>query len=220
MQVLEQVSKLASQIEEMKMTVLSHEKLINENKAKVTYASRLNKPRTYENQKKQTNFNANKNSYNENKSAPEVNKNTSNKNSNQNINKNDDNNEKLIENSEDNDSDFTPVVRKGKVNKKVKVFGTGGTSSTCTLTAVTKMAHLHVWRLSKDTTDVALRDYLKSALDTENVIVESLKTKGDYASFKVSVNFDLMDKIYEPEIWPKNTAVSRFKFLTKFNKSE
>jgi hypothetical protein len=217
-QALERISELVTKMDQLQRTVQEHDKIIKENKPKVTYASSIpsaNKPKNDKSQiANETHDKDGKSKENNigSKKTKWVGK-KSNKSQNNVI----ENNEKEMQQN-DSDAEFTPVVH--NKSRKVKVFGTGGSGSSCTLSAITRKAHLHVWRLSKDTSDVALREYLENALDSKNVIVESLTTKRDYASFKVSVDFDLMDKVYKPDLWPKNTAVSRFKFLNKPEKKD
>lgn len=216
-QALELVSDLSAKLEHLKVTVLKHDKLIIDN-TKQSYAQKLTgavsqKDEKNNDRKKNASKKSFKSQKQSNKSGNKP-KSTLSNNKSENIN-NDTDNE-----LSDSDSDFTPVVSKNKKNKsRDKVIGTATASTSssatmgCTLQAVARRAHLHVWRLEKATTRESLSAYIEKALDTTDVVVESLQTKGDYASFKVSVDFDLMDKMYDPQLWPKGTSVSRFKFL-------
>jgi hypothetical protein len=216
-QALECFSELAVTLETLKLTVQKHDKLLNDKKSERTYASRA-KPSS-QNHNKGNNNNVNNNTSSlkgdQKRPPPYVN---NNKNQNVILNRKESDdiniNSELNGDNMDEDTGFTPVVtRKTKSRDKVIGTGTSGSETTCTLQAVARRAHLHVWRLERATTQESLREYLENALDTKNVVVESLQTKGDYSSFKVSVDFDLMGKMYEPQLWPKGTSVARFRFL-------
>lgn len=78
--------------------------------------------------------------------------------------------------------------------------------------AAEKIAHLHVWRLDKNTSLEDMKNYVQHKFEDVPVEVEKLNAKGNYASFRVSANFSVLDKLQNPENWPKNVAINRFFF--------
>lgn len=78
------------------------------------------------------------------------------------------------------------------------------------LSAVQRKAWLHVWRASPETTTEDIHGYLKNKKIQNEVIVEKLISKGNYASFKVGVNFENLNQLMDPDFWPTGIAINRF----------
>lgn len=87
-----------------------------------------------------------------------------------------------------------------------------GTQKTNTLNVVPKIkfSHLHVTRLSPDTTVDELKNYFQQ--HKQDVTCEKLNSKQPevYSSFKVTLPAEVLDIVLNPEFWPVGVAVNRF----------
>ena len=85
------------------------------------------------------------------------------------------------------------------------------------LLAAEKRAWLYVGRTSMSTTTESLKKFLTLKLKTEKITVEELNTENDVEkssrSFKIGFNFDLLETVENPEFWPHNIYVRRFRFF-------
>lgn len=98
---------------------------------------------------------------------------------------------------------FRPERRK----KMVIIGSTPGTSN---VQAAPRKFFLHVTRLSPNTCCEDLHTYLKPHFP--EVVCEQLNSKypGSYASFKLCINFDNIERAMKPEMWPVGTRVCEF----------
>ncbi|CAF4785696.1 unnamed protein product [Pieris macdunnoughi] len=90
--------------------------------------------------------------------------------------------------------------------------------------ATQRKKHLHIWRLSLDTTEEKLTSYIKGIcgieVDVKVIKIKSKKVK-EYASFIVTVSESVYEKLYSPEVWPVNTECCQwFWFRKPKNKTE
>lgn len=88
----------------------------------------------------------------------------------------------------------------------------GGSSTALGLKAVERKKHLHVWRLTKSTSEADLSAHVKNLLGECDFKVEKVipKTERDYASFIIGVSEENYQKLCDPEVWPVNVEYSEW----------
>ena len=91
------------------------------------------------------------------------------------------------------------------------------TNQSSILTAASRRAWLYVGRTSRDTTTEILMEYVSKKLDSDDVCVEELsadKQMQKYSrSFKIGINYDFLELVEDPNFWPKDIVVRRFRFF-------
>lgn len=103
-------------------------------------------------------------------------------------------------------SSITKNVKKGKNTELVEIQ------------AIEKKKHLHVWRLTTDTTIEKLTSHVKIICGSEvNFKIEKIKhkTERDYASFIITVPESIYEKLCQPEVWPINAEFSEWIWFRK-----
>ena len=108
--------------------------------------------------------------------------------------------------------EWTQVVRRPV--KKPAVVGSLAPSENLTIKARDRKAHLHLSNLHPETECDSVADHLQS-FKFEGCIVEKIRPKHPeyYSSFKLTIPFDLLEKINSPAIWPLGAKVRRFRFF-------
>lgn len=76
--------------------------------------------------------------------------------------------------------------------------------------AAPRKAWIHVWNVASGTDETTLRNYMRSKIPTADVFCSKLQSKGNYSSFKVSIDYTLRDSWMQPNMWPKGIVVNRF----------
>ena len=100
----------------------------------------------------------------------------------------------------------TTLAKTNIVNKQPIV---GKRSDSVTIRASPAKAYLYIRRLAKSTTAADLKGYLVE--DFPEVVCEPLENyEASHSRFKVTVNFDNLEKIYNPDYWPNGVLISRF----------
>lgn len=92
-------------------------------------------------------------------------------------------------------------------------------SSSTLLEGVPRMAVLHVYRLSPNTTVDVLKGYLTPTFP--EVLCERIQSRQPerYASFKVSIFERNFKRAMDPQLWPKDCYVQRFFFRKRMEQS-
>ena len=108
-------------------------------------------------------------------------------------------------------TDWRTQKRRNRNNKN-KLVGTS--NADIGIKAAPKYAHLHVFRLAIGTTTDAVKNHLNNS-GIKECEIEKLEPKypKKYTSFKITVPFNLLEKINPPDIWPSQAVVQRFLFL-------
>lgn len=129
-----------------------------------------------------------------------------------NINKEKDiNNDCNNTNYNEDEKEFIPVVRRKRRDNSI--YGTA--SSSDSFAAVTRRAWLFIGRARQDVTAEQVNAFLQNKCPGSLFDVELL-TKNDQAttrSFRVGMDFQLLEKLNKPEFWPCNIVVRRFNFF-------
>ncbi|KAJ3646982.1 hypothetical protein Zmor_024537 [Zophobas morio] len=100
----------------------------------------------------------------------------------------------------------TTLAKTNIVNKQPIV---GKRSDSVTIRASPAKTYLYIRRLAKSTTAADLKGYLVE--DFPEVVCEPLENyEASHSRFKVTVNFDNLEKIYNPDYWPNGVLISRF----------
>lgn len=84
--------------------------------------------------------------------------------------------------------------------------------------ATERKKHLHVWRLSTETTVEKLISHVKGTCGSDVFVkIEKIKhkTQRDYASFIITVPESAYEKLFQPDIWPVNTEFSEWIWFRK-----
>ena len=86
--------------------------------------------------------------------------------------------------------------------------------------AADKTAWLYVGKTAIGTTSDMVTKYLKEKFPDANVTVEELharevsdKNNFKTKSFKVGIDYELLDAMQNPNTWPENIIVRRFRFF-------
>lgn len=106
----------------------------------------------------------------------------------------------------------TKVYRKSYPVSDRKSSFVIGTKDTAGLVAGEKKAWLYLGRLHSDTTEEAVKKYISDSFADVTATVERLESKGSNASFKVGVDFEKKDKLFNSSVWPKDAVLKRFLF--------
>lgn len=95
-------------------------------------------------------------------------------------------------------------------NRNQPIVGKKVINESSGLKAAVRKAFLHVYKLHPDTELDTLTAYLQPTFPEVKIEkITSLRPE-HYSSFKVEVDFDNMEKIKDPELWPAGTCVNRF----------
>ena len=133
-----------------------------------------------------------------------------------NLNNDKDNNvtdpNKISDNSSVQYNKWQKVEHKQKKSRSINTI-VGKSKEYSTVKTIPKFIHLHVYRLSPDTTEDNLRTLLLNKFP--EVMCEKMLSKHPkvYSSFKVSVYETHHDLIMNPEVWPTGACVNRFLYL-------
>lgn len=91
-----------------------------------------------------------------------------------------------------------------------------GTAEECHgLTAIERKRFLHIWSLHPDTSEELVLGYTQAVCPAVVCTAEKLRSKGDYASFKVGVPESAFDRLHTENAWPLNTSVKEWEFRRK-----
>lgn len=93
-----------------------------------------------------------------------------------------------------------------------------GTSNGTTICASEKKAWFYLGRLRSDTSAEAVKKFISDSFAGTEASVEKLDSKGENASFKIGVDFDKKDDLFNSSVWPKNSLLKRFLFIRPRNK--
>jgi hypothetical protein len=90
-----------------------------------------------------------------------------------------------------------------------------------TLVGIPTRSHLHIWNFKPGTTEDDLKGYVKHEIpeiDTSTDIeIEKCKvSRGDYVSFRLSVNSDFRETLINATFWPKHVRVGYYHFRKPF----
>lgn len=88
------------------------------------------------------------------------------------------------------------------------------------LKAADRKAWFYVDRAARNTTCNQLANYIKTKFPRVVMEVEELKQTNSNSttkSFKLGVDFSLLEELSCPDFWPENIIVRRFKFLRPRN---
>lgn len=87
--------------------------------------------------------------------------------------------------------------------------------------SVPKRTWLYVGRVAESVDEAQIENHLKMKFPEGQFQVESLE-KNEHStgkSFKVGANIELLEELYEPNIWPQGIIVKQFRFFRKPNRS-
>lgn len=117
----------------------------------------------------------------------------------------------IVKNPETVDDGWKKVIRK-KAKFTAKTAQTGGNSKISSFQAIQKKKFLHVWSLHPDTSEEAIKEHVKSIIDSEDINVEKIipKTRRDYSSFRVGIPESQFDKVNNTDSWPVNTQFNEW----------
>ncbi|KAK9696678.1 hypothetical protein QE152_g31443 [Popillia japonica] len=146
----------------------------------------------------------------------------------------------VLDQIEPQKSVFNTVINKQK-RRKPQLNTTHGTATNIELKGSVRYAHLHMYGLEPTTTEADITNYL-SAKGINNTKLEKLKSKHpeeyasyklsvpfemleeakkpeeklkskhpeEYASYKLSVPFEMLEEAKKPELWPSGVRLNRF----------
>lgn len=108
----------------------------------------------------------------------------------------------------DASSDECIQVRRRRVQRSLEnvTRGTAAPSAT-SLFAAERKSYLHLYFLKMGTTADEVVKYLRTIAPDDNCTAETLKSRGDYASFKLSVPTKNLSKYLSPENWAEDVHI-------------
>lgn len=117
-------------------------------------------------------------------------------------------------------SSGTAEVQSGTLNEKwvevksrrsrgppANVLKGTATPGTMTIEAAERWKYLHLYFVKEGTTDDIIRDHLTQICKQDVCIVESLKPRGKYASFKISVPVKMEGLVMSSANWPEDICI-------------
>ncbi|CAH0546867.1 unnamed protein product [Brassicogethes aeneus] len=118
----------------------------------------------------------------------------------------------------------TQKNEKEKNTKKTNIEGSAIIQDANDFQAAPKKAWLFIGRAQQTTTKEKLENYLAKKIPNTVFEVEEIKkhstNNNKNKSFKVGLDFDLLDEVLKPELWPKNLLVRRYIFFRTNKNSE
>ena len=97
--------------------------------------------------------------------------------------------------------------RGGYRRRSINVTRGAAAPSVSTLLAAERKSYLHLYYVKPGTTVQQVVEHLQNIFPGANCNAESLKPRGDYASFKLSVPTKLVGKCLLPEHWPEDVHI-------------
>lgn len=111
-------------------------------------------------------------------------------------------------NPQENSGDWTMVKRQRNRNSfRNVVRGTAASTTNNIILAAERKSYLHLFYVKIGTTADQVLQHLNNSYPDDSCAVESLKSRGDYASFKISVPAKHVDKYMAPELWAEGVHV-------------
>lgn len=107
----------------------------------------------------------------------------------------------------DESDDWTEVKRKRTRNVMGRATRGSAVAGSTQLEASEWLRRIHLFYVKQGTTDDQVKSHLKSITGSEGIKVESLKSRGPYASFKLTVPTTLYNQVMASESWPLNVCV-------------
>ena len=115
------------------------------------------------------------------------------------------------------------IVKDNKDQKDLRksniITGTSKSGSNC-FRAADKRAWFYVGKTSKSTTCDLVTQHLKEKFPSADITVEELQSRDGIdksnfktKSFKVGIDFELLNEVASPDTWPENIVVKRFRFF-------
>ena len=91
-------------------------------------------------------------------------------------------------------------------------IATGSHDKYTALRAAERKVWIHLSRFTKTTKCEDILTFLKDEFPNQDSFsCDQITTRlGDYASFKVGAPYSLLEKLYNPELWPAGIAINRF----------
>lgn len=93
-----------------------------------------------------------------------------------------------------------------EINTNLNVNGNG-------FSAPEQKLWLYIGRCNPNTTAEDIHEYLAKKFPGKECDISKLSTKGTNSAFRLGMDVDLQDAIYEPSIWPRGIVVKRFHFF-------
>lgn len=92
--------------------------------------------------------------------------------------------------------------------KRIRVTCGSATPGMSQLEASERVRHLHLYFVKAGTAVEQIRLHLNTVCNSNEVIsIESLKARGNYASFKLTVTCGSAEKVMAPETWPQGVCI-------------
>lgn len=117
--------------------------------------------------------------------------------------------------------EWTEVINKRTRTRLSNVLRGTATPGSTTLEASTKWSYLHLYFVKLGTPKEQVSDHLKTILgDSEIFTVETLKARGQYASFKIGVSIKHATKVLNASNWAENICIKYWKQNFRSRKTE
>lgn len=117
------------------------------------------------------------------------------------------NSNEKVANKNTNESWSTVAAKKPRPKTNTIV---GTQTSTSNLKAVPRQRFVHVYRLSPETTEEKVKEFVKPKCPEVTVQKVNSKYPKEYSSFKVGVNVENEVKVLDPDFWPAGVCASKF----------
>lgn len=96
------------------------------------------------------------------------------------------------------------IVKKQKKRRPSPLCGIADPAA-IKLRAVVALKYIHLWNMASDAEDI--RQYLNQLYPADTCIVEELKLRRDYKSYKIGVPLAQYDQYFSTNVWPINAKI-------------
>lgn len=110
-------------------------------------------------------------------------------------------------NTRKNNEEWVEVARRRPRSPPQGLLRGTAAPGTTELQASERQRHFHLFYLKIGTTEEQVRNHLKKVTQCDACKVESLKARGPYASFKLSVPFKVSESVLAPDSWPEDVCI-------------
>lgn len=126
------------------------------------------------------------------------------------------------QNETDNNEDWVEVVRRRTRAVPANVIrGTATPGSTlCALSAAERKSYLHLYFVQIGTTVDQVLAHLQLICPGDKCIAEALKSRGDYASFKLSVPSKNVERYLKPDYWAEGVHIKPWRSGFRFSQQQ
>lgn len=112
-----------------------------------------------------------------------------------------------------NDKDDFQRVSRRRRQRGPETIGTASGDSG--FVGIPKKAWLYVGRVNKTVNKEDIKQYLSKKFSNVEFTIENLNSKGPFSSFRIGFDFQHLEMVNKPEVWPQEVRVRKFRFFQR-----